>query len=202
MQTRGFKIWLLTNVLIFSSVVFIYAQPKKQVSRFSHKGVKLALGSGSYEIISERGLDEGDGGVLSLGYGFTDRFSLWLSLTGSEHVEQAQNNLMVDFGGLELNIQHKFEIDSRFQPYGKVGLGLYDLQEQGSDVALIGAGINLAFGLDFFFARHFGVGAELMFKKLDYVLQSQETANGDFISDLNPNLNGDMVGFMLTFTIQ
>ena len=82
------------------------------------------------------------------------------------------------FGGAEINLQHKFETRSRLQPYGKVGLGVYGLGEDGSDVNLIGAGINLALGVDFFFARHFGIGAEVMYKKLDYFQQSTTTPEG------------------------
>lgn len=105
------------------------------------------------------------------------------------------------FGGAEINLQHKFETRSRLQPYGKVSLGVYGLGEDGSDVNLIGAGINLALGVDFFFARHFGIGAEVMYKKLDYFQQSTTTPEGDLITDLRPQLNGDTVGVVLTFTI-
>ena len=50
--------------------------------------------------------------------------------------------------------------------------------------------------------RHFGIGAELMYKKLDYFEQSEDVGRGDLVTDLDPNLNGDTLGFMLTLTIQ
>lgn len=191
------------SAMIFTMLIApVYAQEEKRESRFSHKGLKGSIGSASFHMISERGLEEGDGGVLSIGYGFSDRFSLWLSLLGSEHSLIQAGGLQTDFGALELNIQHKFEIESRWQPYGKVGVGLYGLEEATSNVTLIGTGLNLGIGIDYFFSKHFGVGAEFMVKKLDYVKQSVETDGGDLVSDLNPNLNGDTVGFMITLMIQ
>ena len=110
--------------------------------------------------------------------------------------------LLTEFGGIELNLQHKFEIESRFQPYGKVGFGVYGLHEQNSDIAMVGAGLNIAIGVDYLFSRHFGVGAEFAFKKLDYYRESRETEQGELFTDLNPALNGDAAGFMLTLMIQ
>lgn len=193
---------LIPTLFAFSFSLYSQEQDQEQVSRFSHKGLKAALGSSAVEIIHERGLDEGEGGSLSLGYGFTDRFSLWLTLFGSEHPRLNGSEQKTEFGGIELNLQQKFEIESRFQPYGKVGFGVYALHEESSDVSLIGAGLNIALGVDLFFSKHFGVGAELMFKKLDYYSERRETVQGTLVTDLNPDLNGDAVAFMLTLTVQ
>ena len=82
MRMKNFRVYLfaLLSVLILSSSV--YAQEKNPGSRFSHKGLKAAISSASFEMIKERGLSEGEGGALSLGYGFTNRFSMWLTLLG------------------------------------------------------------------------------------------------------------------------
>lgn len=202
MLVKHHKSLALGMVLLSMTSLCLYAQEEEPKSRFSHTGLKAAIASASFDMISERGLDEGTGGALSLGYGFTDRFSLWVTLLGSEHPGKNSDNLMTEFSGIELNIQHKFETESRFQPYGMLGFGLYALAPEVSEATLVGAGINLGVGLDFFFSRHFGIGAELMFKKLDYFGQSVETESGELFTALDPNLNGDTVGFMLSFTIQ
>jgi len=203
---------MIAGKIVAVSVILLYGVTSsgfaQEESRFSHRGVKAALASGSFEMTQERNLDEGDSGALSIGYGFTDRFSLWLTLLGSEHFTAASASpgfvaqTKTEFGGLELNLQHKFETENRLQPYGKVGLGLYGLHQIDSERVLVGAGINLALGVDFFFSRHFGVGAEIMWKKLDYLRQHTETSNGDLVTDLNPDLNGDTAGLMLTFIVQ
>ena len=202
MRIKNLKV-ILSGVLAVSVLsLSVYPQEKSPASRFSHKGLKAAIGSASFEMIAERGLNEGEGGALSLGYGFSERFSMWLILLGSEHIPVNGGELITKFGGIEVNLQQKFEIESRLQPYGKVGFGVYALHEQNSDVALIGAGLNVALGVDYLFSKHFGVGAEFMFKKLDYYSKRQETEQGEFFTDLDPDLNGDAVGFMLTLMIQ
>ncbi len=194
---------LMSLVLVLlANIAIVYSQEAAPSARFSHRGIKFSLASGNFEMTSERQLNEGEGGMLSLGYGFTDRFTLWGTLVGSEHESNSLNSVVTNFGGVEINLQHKFNPNSRWQPYGKVGAGLYGLEEDNSNITLIGGGINLAIGLDFFFAKHFGVGAELMVKKLDYFSEHVETETGEVITEIYPDLNGDTAGFMLTFTIQ
>ncbi|MFQ5603139.1 MAG: outer membrane beta-barrel protein [bacterium] len=202
MNLHKYFSWMLSCFLMVMIVSSAQAKPDSTKSRFSHKGIKVAVGSGSVEMTSERQLEEGEGGLLCIGYGFTNRFTLWLTLLGSEHTPIKQTDLIQKFSGLELNIQHKFDVDDRLQPYGKLGFGLYGLESQQSATRLVGAGVNLAFGLDYFFSKHFGVGAELMYKKLDYYLQSTKAVEGEFVTELNPDLNGDTVALMITFTIQ
>ena len=192
---------ILVFVLMVMIQNIVIAQDSNNRPGFSNKGIKAALGSGSTDVISERGLEAGAGGALSLGYGFTDNFSLWLSLVGSKH-KQTGSDVNLEFGGMEINLQQKFNAHSAWQPYSKVGFGLYGLEEKNSDNSLIGAGINLGLGIDYFFSKHIGVGAEFTYKKLDYFAQSRKTEEGDLITDIYPNLNGDTTGFMLTLTVQ
>ena len=200
MNHKTLAILVLAKLVLAIGAFSVFAQDDKPSSRFSHKGLKAAIGVGSFEATSDRGLNEGGGGSLSLGYGFTDRFSLWITVLGVEHPRKTSNTLLTDFAGLELNLQHKFATQSRLQPYGKVGVGLYGLQDQGSDTVLAGTSFTLAVGADFFFLRHFGIGAELIFKSLDYSFRSVD--DGENFSEIQPQLDGDTVGFMFTFTIQ
>lgn len=200
MKTKRLEILVLVNLLFFIVVCSVFAQDKKSKSRFSHKGLKAFIGVGDFEATSDRGLNEGEGGSLGLGYGFTDRFSLWITALGVEHPRKTANHLLTDFAGLELNLQHKFETQSRLQPYGKIGVGVYGLQDQGSDTVFAGFGLTIAIGTDLFFSQHFGIGAELIFKSLDYSYRT--TDDGDNFTKIQPQLDGDTVGFMLTFTVQ
>lgn len=198
-MANGVGICLLAMFLATAS---IFAQEAKQEPRFSHKGVKGAIAFGSSENEFGRNLEDGEAGALSLGYGFDDRFTLWLTGLGVQHPENAVNESATDFGGLELNLQYKFLSETRAQPYGKVGVGVYGIEEEGSDVAYFGTGFAMAIGMDYFFSRHFGVGAELFFKELDYSQKRLKTPAGDLTTDLNPQLDGESRGFMISFTIQ
>ncbi|MFQ5706332.1 MAG: outer membrane beta-barrel protein [bacterium] len=203
-------LWLTLSLGLFAVSTGL-AQTEKPASRFSPKGIKVAVGAGSLQPNSDQALNEGDAGFLSLGYGFTDHISLWLAVVGADHTlknaatgqqDKASDESTSSFAGIELNLQHKFATRSRFQPYGKIGVGFYGLEDKLSDETLLGAGLNLGLGLDFFFAKHFGVGAEFTFKKLNYSHKSMKVAGGDLVSELDRKLDGDTSGFMITLTIQ
>ena len=200
------KRYLIESSVILSLAVFsissLFAQSEKPQSRFSHKGLKAAIGTGTFEMRSGANLNDGNAGLLSLGYGFSSRSTLWLSLGGVEYPKKNANEKVTEFGGVELAYQYKFMPQSRFQPYGKIGLGGYGLHEKGTNLTILGGGFNLGLGADYFFSKHFGVGVELNFKDIEFIRQS-ETVNGkDIVSDLNPRLNRDSTGFLITLTIQ
>lgn len=198
------KMMILPAVLVFLTFTSAqaWAQQSEKAARFSNTGIKASIGTATFDMLDERGLQEGEGGALRLGYGFTSRFSLWLTLLGSKHARVNSDVKNVEFSGLELNIEHKFQNDSRLQPYGRVGVGVYGLREENAASTLTGAGLSIGLGADYFLSRHFGIGAELTYKKLDYLQQTQEQGGGEFVSDISPNLNGDTVGFLLSLTIE
>lgn len=193
---------LLKGIILISFIMLyghsLHAQTKPQ---FSHKGVKAALGFGNFDTPSGRSGEDG-AGMLSLGYGFSDRSTLWLTLTGTDNEANSATRIMTEFGGIELVYQYKFMPESKFQPYGKIGLGGYALQENGVDPTFLGGGFNFAIGADYFFSRHFGIGAELNFKDIEYVSQSRTVNGEEIVSDLRPHLNRDSRAFLITLTIQ
>jgi len=202
MSRKTIAAWLLCQAW-FALTASAQDQPAaKESARFSHTGLKAFVGTTSFEMIAERGLKAGEGGSLGLGYGFTERFSLWLNLFGSKHAPEESEEATFEFSGLELTLQQKFETNAPFQPYGKLGFGIYGLDDTTSPEALVGAGLSVGLGVDFFFSRHLGIGAEVVYKKLDYFQRSLTTPEGELLTNLSPLLNGDTVGFMLTFTVQ
>jgi hypothetical protein len=193
---------ILAVLLIAIAGTNLTAEEESTREELSHKGFKAMLGSGSVNMTTERGLQEGESGMLGVGYGFTDRSSLWFHLFGSEHTTSESPHFTREFGGLELSLQHRFDNDGKFLPYGRVGFGLYALQEEDADAGLVGAGVVIGIGADYFFTKHFGVGAELVYRKLDYFKEVVETPAGDVLHDISPNLNGDAIGVMLSIMLQ
>jgi outer membrane protein W len=101
------------------------------------------------------------------------------------------------------DLQYKFITDSRLQPYGKVGWGVYGLREKDVDVTKIGTGFAFAVGADYFFSRNFGFGVEVNYKFLNYTEESRKVGDDDWQTfDLDPALNGNSLSVVLTFTIQ
>ncbi len=191
------KIILISALMLYSHSLF--AQPKH---RFSHTGVKAALGFGNIDMPSSANSGDDGAGMLSLGYGFSDRSTLWLSLIGTNNEAGSATQIMTEFGGVELAYQYKFRPESKLQPYGKIGIGGYALQENGMDPTFWGAGFNFAIGADYFFSRHFGIGAELNFKDIEYFSESRTVNGNEIVSDLRPHLNRDSRAFLITLTIQ
>ncbi len=195
----GFVLFNLAMVINFAS---LFAHEKKPASRFSHKGLKGAISFGSFENEFGAKYKDGEAGALSLGYGFDDNFTLWLSGFGVEHPQNTVNLSKTEFAGLEVNLQYKFISQSRLQPYGKIGVGYYGIGVHGTNVVYMGTGFALAGGADFFLTKHFGVGIELLFKNIDYSKESRKINGKDVVSDINPKLDGKSAGLMLTITLQ
>lgn len=171
--------------------------------RFSPRGIKGSFALGGISSTETASLDEGSYVALRLGYGFNDRVSLWASLAGSEQ-EWGKDSTRKDkdaaTGGLELGVQYTIPTASRVQPYGRVGLGIYSLEDTKSHDAWTGGGLNFAVGADYFFSKHWGVGAEMAYRGFDYT-QGRIGKDGDF-EDLDTPIDGDATSFALTLTVQ
>jgi opacity protein-like surface antigen len=109
-------------------------------------------------------------------------------------------SVLATIPGLELSMQYKLRPNSRLQPYGKIGVGVYGLEDLNTKVEKIGGGYNFALGVDYFFSRHFGLGAELMFKSLNYT--RERVGHKNEFKDLPNSIDGDAVGYMVTLTVQ
>ena len=190
--------------IVLISALMLYGQSLSAQSkpRFSHKGIKAALGFGNIDMPSSTTSGDGGAGMLSLGYGFSERSTLWLSLIGTDNDSRSATRIVTEFGGIELAYQYKFRPESSFQPYGKIGIGGYALQENGMDPTFWGAGFNFAIGADYFFSRHFGIGAELNFKDIEYFSQSRTVNGNEIVSDWSPHLNRECMAFLIALTLQ
>lgn len=189
-------------ILILALMLYGQSLSAQSKPRFSHKGIKAALGFGNIDMPSSTNSGDGGAGMLSLGYGFSDRSTLWLSLIGTDNDSRSATRIVTEFGGVELAYQYKFRPESKLQPYGKIGIGGYALQENGMDPTFLGGGFNFAIGADYFFSRHFGIGAELNFKDIEYFSESRTVNGNEIVSDLRPHLNRDSRAFLITLTIQ
>ncbi len=197
------KAALLISVVLLNLAADVRAQDKKAVPEFSARGLKVSIATAAFDMISERDLEEGEGGLVSLGYGMSDKSSIWLAIGGTEHRSGNEDaGTATQFGLVELQLEHKFSAAERFQPYGKVGLGVYSLEPGDSRDGLLGLGMSIGVGVDYFWSKHFGIGAEVTVKKLDYIKRSQDVQGGELVTDLQPNLNGDTAGFLLRLVIQ
>lgn len=164
----------------------------------SNQGLKLGLGLGSQKVRASENLEQGDVKALGLGYGFTERVTLWLDVGQSEHERAEHPDLEAGFVGIELGVEYKFRPHRRFRPYGRAGVGTYFLGSEGT--TLNGNGVTGGLGADYRLARHFSVGAEFFWKDFRFT-QEQAGEGGDF-QEVDPPVPGNSNGFQLRFTLQ
>jgi outer membrane protein W len=203
----------LTLILIALLVMYtgnLDAQEgKTDSSRFSHTGLKASIAFGIASASSDLNLKTGNVLSFSLGYGFSNNLTFWLSYGRAKHQNKQTTDSDAVFNNpvrgnqYKADLQYKFRSQSRLQPYGKVGWGVYSMSEENVDVTKIGTGFAFAVGADYFFSRHFGFGVEVNYKILNYTEESRKVGDDEWKDfDLDPILNGNSLSIVITFTIQ
>jgi hypothetical protein len=193
-----------TRKLIFTITAFValcaVMAPARADDKNSNIGLKLNLGLGSQDVPSNLKLENGGAVSLSLGYGVSQRVTLWLGMSGGDHVHELDKDRESRIVGLELGMQYKFRPHEKFRPYGKLGLGtyFYGLQD-GLGTVLNGGGIAWALGAEYRLARFFSSGAEIFWTDFDYTQQAKDV-DGDY-TDLPEPITGNIKGIMINFTL-
>ncbi len=167
----------------------------------SNIGLKLNLGLGSQDVPSSLNLENGGAVSLSLGYGVSQRVTLWLGMNGGTHNHKDDRTVESKIVGVELGVQYKLRPHQKFRPYGKLNLGTYFLgTADGKGTVLNGGGVAWALGAEYRLARFFSIGAEFFWKDFDYTKQGTDGADGDF-TDLPDPITGNTRGIMINFTL-
>ena len=188
---------LILMIATLAALCLSLAMPAAADDKNSNIGLKLNLGFGSRDVPTSQNLEKGDVAALSLGYGVSQRVTLWLGVNASDHIHEDNRNLKSGLVGLELEVQYKLRPHQKVRPYGKFGLGTFFLGSEGT--ILNGGGVTWALGAEYRLARFLTVGAEFFWKDFDYTKQ-QIGKDNDF-EDLESPVLGNTKGFMLTFTL-
>lgn len=196
------KTFTILSLLVLFYSTSLLAQEQKEPP-FSHKGFKVALGlvgfDNEFDTFGGK-MEEGGGGYVSLGWGFSDNVSLWIAGFGVEYPKSPARINGAGFGGIEIDLQYKFVTRSPFQPYGKIGVGGYGIGQSG--VVYTGGGVAGALGADYFFSPNVGIGIELQFKGIEYSHRTVEINGDDVTTEIDPTLEGKSRGIMFTLTLQ
>ncbi len=199
LQRNIVKLFLVCAFLVMNSYCAI-GQDSLTESVYAHRGLKTGLSLGATNPTSQKELDGGGGGMISLGYGFTEDISVWAAVSWADLSDDGIIDTEPVLAGLELFFKYSFLPSSRIQPFGRIGIGGYELEEDKTDNALSGYGFNLTVGADYFFSRHFGFGVEMHYKNITYV-EERIGKNGNF-NDLQNHIDGNVVGGVATFVMQ
>jgi opacity protein-like surface antigen len=174
-------------------------EPAMANDKNSNIGLKLNLGLGVQDVPQAQNLEKGDAAALSLGYGVSQRVTLWLGIDLSKHQHEQIADLESHLAGLELGLQYKFRPHERFRPYGKFGVGAFALGTEATDTVLSGAGFTWGLGAEYRLARFFSVGAEVFWKDFDYT-QRRIGEDNDF-EELPDPISGNARGILINFTL-
>jgi len=195
------KMIFLVVALCATGLRTAIAVPGKDSSeyKYSNIGLKLTLGLGTRDVPSSQDLERGDAASLSLGYGVSQRVTLWLGMNTSKHVHELDPERESDIVGIELGAQYKLRPNQRLRPYGTFGIGTVFLGSEGKKV-LNGGGVMWALGVEYYLLRFLSVGAEFFWKDMEYTKQGENGVDGDF-TKLDRPINADTRGFMINFTL-
>ncbi len=196
MKANASLVWAVIVMVCFSAMNNAAAQEKSEI-KHSNVGLKLNLGLGSQHFTQAQELEEDGAAALSLGYGVSQRVTLWLGAQAGEFQHVGNQQFTSDWVGLQFDVQYKLQPGQKFRPYGKIGLGTAFLGDNQSEIVLNGDGVTWALGAEYRLARFLSVGAEFYWKDFEYRQQQV----GDDFQDLPRALEGDTRGFMLNFTL-
>lgn len=188
---------LILMIATLATMCLSIASPAAADGKNSNIGLKLNLGLGSQDVPQSQNLEKGDLASLSLGYGVSQRVTIWMGAEVSKHTHELDSKLESDLVGIELGVQYKLRPNQKFRPYGKFGLGMFFLGSEGT--VLNGGGVTWGLGAECRLARLISVGAEFFWKDFDYT-KLQIGKDNDFEKLENPIL-GNTKGFILNFTI-
>jgi opacity protein-like surface antigen len=190
---------LILMIATLAALGLSFAMPAAADDKNSNIGLKLNLGLGSLDVPQSQNLEKGEVAALNLGYGVSQRVTIWLGAEVSKHAHELDPELESDLVGIELGVQYKLRPHQKFRPYGKFGVGAFALGTEATDTVLSGGGVAWGLGAEYRLARFISVGAELFWKDFDYT-QERIGKDNDFEKLDNPIL-GNTKGFMLNFTI-
>jgi len=193
------KVALLAASLLLGccSAKHVLAQEKPEPQN-SNIGLNLNLGLGSQDFTTAQDLEAGGSAALSLGYGVSQRVTLWLGAQGGTFQNEKIATQQSDWLGVELDAQYKLQPGKRLRPYGKVGLGTFFLVQDENSMVLNGGGVTWALGAEYRLVRFLSVGAELYWKDFDYTRRS---LHEEEFQDLPAAVQGNTHGFMVNFTL-
>ena len=147
----------------------------------SHQIAKATTTAGNYSIglgpvgnifvvDSSPQLDPGIGGYVYFDYRWSPQFSTQFGVivTTEDGTGISQGDNGIEFLGIP-TFDLKFYIlstESRWDPYGLIGIGFYAVTEGSADngTVAVGIGANLGLGCDFYVSEHFSIGLAAVFR--------------------------------------
>lgn len=200
-----------TSAAVRDTVYIIQQKPPFESAR---PGFYLALGMGSagIDVSSDDSpaegliLDEetGGGGMFILGYAFHEGFALELRMAGYGY-ETNRTDVYAAFAQMQLDAVTQFNRKGRIQPYvaGGIGFAVFAVGgERADDSAIWGGQVDFGGGVEWMFARHWGLALDYRFAIQRYQEKSIHIEDIDGTNDTHTSLSIDGSGYSNTWSLR
>ena len=132
--------------------------------------------------------ERGGGLGITLGYGFTDRFSLLLRLAGANISYAGDADGSYGLGDVDLGGRYSFgSTAAALRPYAELGVSATAVTDtfEGEDVTFSGGGVFVGGGLEYFFTRKVALDAGLVLGKGKFTTVDVSGTTSDDFEDLD-----------------
>jgi hypothetical protein len=144
--------------------------------------------------------DDGGGAMLYIGYSFNPVFSLEVDGGGMNH-DTSDPRIDARFGAFQILAHYRFSPGRAFRPYIKGGVGGYALvlDDNTNDVRIEGGGFPIGGGFDYFFSRHFSLGADFTHNIIQYEKVTVDLGGATVGFDIDEEGAMTSLGLSLTY---
>ena len=169
----------------------VYIIQQKPPFKSARPGFYLALGMGSasLDVSSDDNpadgliIDEesGGGGYFLLGYAFQEGFALELRMAGYGY-DTNRPDIYAGFGQVQIDAVTHFNRRGRVQPYVAGGIGFAAFGVGGDlvdDSVIFGGQVDFGGGVEWMFARHWGLALDYRFAIQRYQEKAIELEDGE-----------------------
>jgi hypothetical protein len=181
---------IMTGLAIFCFILFLSAKLRAGTAAGNYT-VGIGPVGNLFVVDSNPELDPGVGGYLFFDYRWSPQFSTQISVlvTTEDGTGISNGDNGIEFLGIP-TFDLKFYIlsrESRWDPYGLIGVGVYAVSEGSVDngTFALGIGADLGIGCDFYISERFSFGLTTIFRSIGLIDSVSGPQNGKALFPLS-----------------
>ncbi|OGQ21736.1 MAG: hypothetical protein A3I05_09450 [Deltaproteobacteria bacterium RIFCSPLOWO2_02_FULL_44_10] len=169
---------IIFTLFLFS---FLFSSRAEAVGNFS---VGLGPVGNIYAVDARPQLDPGVGGQLYFDYRWSPQFStqFGVMVTTQDGTGADNGDNGIEFLGIPtFDVKIYFlSNESRFDPYGLLGIGVYAVSEgsRSNGTVAVGVGANAGIGVDYYVTEHISLGLSMVFRSIALIDSTGSRDNG------------------------
>lgn len=183
----------MKRLCVISLLLFATLMPAASYSGTAAGNYTVGIGpvGNIFVVDSNPELDPGIGGYVYFDYRWSPQFStqFGVMVTTEDGTGISNGDDGIEFLGIptfDLKF-YLFSKESRWDPYGLVGLGVYAISEGSADngTVAVGIGADLGIGCDFYISERFSFGLSAIFRSIGFIDSIGGNQNGTALFPLS-----------------